>query len=66
VEQHLLGVDRRDGQGDGLGDPQAVGIDEREAAAIDGLAQGGDQAAAIGIAAEVGEPFLPGLANFFC
>ena len=54
AEQHLLRVDRRDGQRDRLRDPQAVGVDQREAAAIEGLFQGGDQAAAVLIAADVG------------
>ena len=64
-EHHLLRVDRGDGQGDRLVDPQAVGVDERETAAVDGLVQGGDQAAAIGIAADVGQPLLTRLADFF-
>jgi hypothetical protein len=54
AEPHLLGIDCRDGQGDGLGDPQAIGVDEGEAAAEDGFFQGGDQAAAVRIATDVG------------
>ena len=38
---------RRDGQRDRLVDSQAVGVDQREAAAIDRFFQSGDQAAAI-------------------
>ncbi len=64
AEHHLLRVDRRDGQRDRLGDPQTVGVDERETAAVDGLLQGGDQAAAIRIAADVGQPLLTWLADF--
>ncbi len=33
AESHLPGVDGRDGQGDRLGDAQAVGVDEAETAA---------------------------------
>ena len=55
-QHHLLGVDRGDGERDRFGDPQAIGIDERETAAIDGLFQGGDQAAAVLITADVGQP----------
>ena len=65
AEHHLLRVDRRDGQRDRLGDSQSVGIDEREAAAIDGLCKRGDQAAAVRIAADVGQPLLKRLADFF-
>ncbi len=65
VEHHLLRVDRRNRLRHGFGNPQAVGVDERETAAVDGLIQGGDQAAAVGIAADVGQPLLPWLANFF-
>ena len=35
-------------------DPQAIGLDERETAAIDGLFQRGDQAAAVLVTADVG------------
>jgi len=65
AEHHLLRVDCRDGQGDRFCDPQAVGIDERETAAIDGLFQRSDQAAAVLIAADVGQPLLAWLAYFF-
>ena len=65
AEHHLLRVDRRNGQRDGFGNPQAVGVDERETAAIDGLLERGDQAAAVGVAADVGQAFLPRLADFF-
>ncbi len=65
AEHHLLRVDRRDGQRDRLGDSQAVGVDQREAAAIDGLLKLGDQAAAILVTADVGQPLLAWLANFF-
>ena len=65
AEYHLLRVHRRDGQRDRLGDSQAIGVDQREAAAIDGLRKRGDQAAAILIAADIGQPLLAWLANFF-
>ena len=65
AEHHLLRVDRRDGQRDRLADPQAVGVDQREAAAIDGFLERGDQAAAIVVAADVGETLLARLADFF-
>ena len=64
-QYHLLRVDRRDGQRDGLGDSQAVGVDEREATAIDRLLNPGDQAAAILVATHVGQPLLTWLADFF-
>ena len=65
AKHHLLGVDGRDGQRDGLGDPQSVGIDEREAAAIDGLLERGDQAAAVRVVADVGQPLLERHTDFF-
>ena len=37
AQDHLLRVDRRDGQRDRLVDSQAIGVDQRKAAAIDGL-----------------------------
>ena len=65
AQYHLLRVDRRDGQRDGLGDSQAVGVDQREAAAIDRLLKPPDQTAAILVATDVGQPLLARLANFF-
>ena len=65
AENHLFGVDRGDRQRDRLGDPQAIGVDERETAANDGLFQGGDQAAAVLVAADVGKRFWRGLRTFF-
>ncbi len=65
AQNHLLGVDRGDGQRDRLGDPQAIGVDERETAAIDGLFQCGDQAAAVLVTADVGQPLPAWLADFF-
>ena len=65
TQNHLLGVDRGDGERDRLVDPQAISVDEGKAAAKDRLFQGGDQAAAVFVAANVGQP-LPGwLADFF-
>ena len=65
AEDHLLRVDGRDGQRDGFCDSQSVGIDQREATAIDEVFQRGDQAAAIVIAADIGEPFLAWVTDFF-
>jgi len=65
TQNHLLRVDRRDGQSDRLADPQAVGVDQGEASAIDGLSEPGDQAAAIRVATNVRQPFLTRLADFF-
>ena len=62
---HLLRVDRGDRQGDRLGDPQAIGIDERETAAIDGFFEGGNQVAAVLVTPDVGQPLLAWLADFF-
>lgn len=42
AEEQLLGVDGRDGQRDRLSNSQPIGVDEREAAAINGLLQRGD------------------------
>ena len=65
TQDHLPGVDRGNWQGDRLGDPQAIGVDEREAAAIDGLFQCGDQAAAVLVTAHIGQPLSAWLADFF-
>ena len=46
-ENHPLRVDRRDRRGDRLVDSQAIGVDQREAAAIDRLLEAGDQATEI-------------------
>ena len=65
AEDHLLRVDRRDGQGDRLADPQAIGVAQREASAIDRLLEPGDQAAAILVATNVRQALLTRLADFF-
>ena len=65
AQAHLPGIDRRDGQDYGLGNPQAIGVDEGETAAQEGFFQGGDEAAAVVIATDVGQALLPWLANFF-
>jgi len=65
AEHHLFRVDGRDGQPDRLPDAQSVGVDQREATAIDRFFQSGDQAAAIFIAADIGESFLAWAADFF-
>ena len=64
-QEHLLGIDGGDGQFDGFADPQAAGVDEGETAAVDRLADGGDQAAAVLVAADVGQALAKGLADFF-
>ena len=65
VQYHLLRVDRRDRQRDRLFDPQSIGVDEHKATAIDRLFECGDQAATILVAADVGQPLLAWLADFF-
>ena len=65
VQNHLPGVDRGDGERDRLGDAQAIGVDEREAGPIEGHFQRGDQAAAILVTADVGQPLPAWLADFF-
>jgi hypothetical protein len=65
VQNHLPGVDRGDGERDRLGNAQAVRIDDREARPIQGHLQRGDQAAAIGVTADVRQPLPAWLANFF-
>ena len=65
TQNHLLGVDRGDGERDRLVDPQAISVDEGKAATIDRLFQGGDQAAAVLVAAHVGQPLPAWLADFF-
>ncbi len=65
AKDHLLRVDRRDGQFDRLADPQTVGVHQREAATVDGLLKSSNQAAAIRVARNVGQPLLPRVADFF-
>ena len=65
TQDHLLRVDRRDGQCDRLADSQSVGIDQREAGAIDRFFKRGDQAAAIFVATDIGQPLLAWFADFF-
>jgi hypothetical protein len=64
AQDHRLRVDRGNRQRDRLGDPQSRGVDERETAAIDGLFQCGDQAAAVLVTADVGQPLPAWLADF--
>ena len=64
-QEHLLGVDGGEGQLDGFADPQAAGVDQCETAAVDGLLDGRDQAAAVLVASDIGQAFAKGLANFF-
>ena len=65
VQNHLPGVDRGDGEGHCLGNAQAICVDKREAGPIQGHLKRGDQAAAIGVTADVGQPLLARLADFF-
>jgi hypothetical protein len=65
AQNHPLGVDRGDGQRDRLPDAQPKGVDESETAAIDAVFECGDQAAAVVVNADVGQPFPACLANFF-
>ena len=65
VQHHLFRVNRGNGQRDRLGDPQAIGVDEGETAAIDGLFQRGDQAAAVLVTADVGQSLPAWPADFF-
>ena len=64
-QQQLLGVHCRDRELDRFADPQPVGVNEREATAVNGPLQRGDQAATIGVAAEVGQSEVAWLAHFF-
>jgi len=65
AENHLFGVDCGDRQRNRLGDPQAIGLHQRETAAQDGPFQRGDQAAAILIATDGGQAHSARLADFF-
>ena len=65
TQDHLPGVDRGDGERNRLVDPQAVSVDEREAGPIEGHLERGDQAAAIRVTADVGQPPPVRLADFF-
>lgn len=65
AQQLLVGVDCRDRKRDRFSDPQSVGVDEREAAAVNGLLQCGDQAATISVGANVGQSDVARLADFF-
>ena len=65
AEQQLLGVHRRDGEREHFPDSQSVGVNEREASAINGFVQRGDQAPTVVIAADVGQPEVAWLADFF-
>jgi hypothetical protein len=64
-QEHPLRVDSRDGQCDRLADPKAAGVGKGETAAVDGLLDRGNQAAAVRIASNIGKAFSIGLADFF-
>jgi hypothetical protein len=64
-QEHLLGIDGGHGQFDGFAEPQAAGVDQRETTAVDRLPDRGDQAAAVLVAANVGQALAVGLADFF-
>src|SRR6516225_1983567 len=59
------GVDCGDGRRDRLVHAQAICVDERETAPKDGLLQGGDQAAAILVTSDIGQPLAAWPANLF-
>ena len=65
AEQRLPGVHRRHRQRDRFSDPQAIGVNQGEAAAVNGLPQRGDQAATIVIGTDVGQTDVAWLADFF-
>ena len=65
VQNHLPGVDCGDGERHRLGNAQAIGVDKREAGPIKGHLERGDQAAAIGVTADVGQPLLARPADSF-
>jgi hypothetical protein len=58
-------VDRRDLERGGLADPQAAGVDQREACPVDGIADGAEKAADLGIGQGLRQTLLTGLANLF-
>ncbi len=64
-QEHLLGVDGGDGQGDGFTDPQAAGVDQGETAAVDRSSDRGDQAAAVFVTSDVRKALAIRLADFF-
>jgi hypothetical protein len=65
VQNHRPGVDRGDGKRHRLGNAQSLSVDDREAGPIQGHWERGDQAAAIGVTADVGQPLLAWLADSF-
>ena len=65
AQQQLMGVNGGNGQADGLADTQAASVDKCEAAAVDGLANRGDQAAAVRIASNIGKRLRLGWRTFF-
>jgi hypothetical protein len=65
VQQQGLGVHRSNRERDRFPDPQPVGVNEREAAAINRVLQRGNQTPTIVIGADVGEPDVAWLAYFF-
>jgi hypothetical protein len=64
-QEHLLGIDGGNGQFNGFAEPQAAGVDEGETAAVNRLPDGGNQATAVLVAADVGKAFAKGQADFF-
>ena len=58
-------VDRRDLERGGLADPQAAGVHQREARLVDGVPDGAEKAADLGIGQGLRQPLLTGLANLF-
>jgi hypothetical protein len=64
-QEHLLGIDGGNGQFNAFAEPQTAGVDEGEAAAVDRLTDGGNQAAAVLVTAQVGKALAKGQADFF-
>ena len=57
--------DGGNGQLDGLADPHAGGVDQRETGAVDRRVDGGDQAAAVLVVSDVGKALTIGLADVY-
>ena len=58
AQQHQFGIDGRDGQARGFTHPQPASVHRGQAGAIDRMTHRGDQRAAIGTAAGVGQTLL--------
>ena len=58
-------VDGGDRKGGGLADPQAAGIDQAKAAAVNGIADGAENALHLGMGKRLRQPSLPGKPDLF-